>query len=155
MNIKKILASSVISAIVLGINIAFPLSALATTWPTVTLVGGQVTDKITHATINGAVVTLTCNGITKTSLPTDVGGVYNVVFESGCNTGNLVTATATTGDGKVGTGEGVALPVDILNINLAVANVQVASVPEFGVIPGAMALITSAGSFLLFKKRKV
>jgi hypothetical protein len=107
-----------------------------------------------NAAVPGASVSVLCNGHTLPAT-SDPSGFYFVQYGNGlCVAGQGVTVTATKGaltGTKNGTmqADGATL---ILKLDVAVVNVPM--VPEFGLITGAVAFLSSGGVFLALKKKR-
>ena len=116
-----------------------------------TLVAGQVKGE-NGRPLSNANITAVCEGITK-STKTNGGGLYEVIYQSTCDTGSMVTVTAEK-DGIGGSASGTVR--DFMNFHKVDIDIAIISfsVPEFGLIPGTVAAFTSAGSFYILKKRK-
>ena len=118
-----------------------------------TFVQGFVYDTTNgNAAVPNANVFVKCNS---TTLPatTNASGKYAVTFDvSDCNDGDALSVSANKDDLQ-GTNTGTVNEVTT-NINVGVVNVFVSQVPEFGLVTGAMALLTSGGSFLAFRRMK-
>jgi hypothetical protein len=108
------------------------------------------------AAISGASVHVVCsNGAsTPQNATTDGSGLYFVVFTNNtCVLGNTVTVTATSG-AQTGTRTGTMQssgPDYGLHLDVAVVNVPL--IPEFGLVTGLGALLASAGSYAVLKRR--
>ena len=104
-----------------------------------------------HTTpVEGATVTATCNGHAATAVSSDADGSYYVIFDSAvCGFNAPVTVTAVK-DGQNGVGNGFTCALSEnkdTDCEIPVALVDV-SIPEFGVIAGAVALVGALGIFL-------
>jgi hypothetical protein len=122
-------------------------------------VQGLVTGPGNNALV-GANVHVVCahTGTPAQDTTTDGSGYYYVVFSNGtCVNGDLVTVTASksgVGSATRSDNMGAQGTSDIGNLHLDLSVIDVPVVPEFGLITGALALVTSAGS-MVFLKRKV
>lgn len=125
-------------------------SALATVQ--VGVVEGLVKNPDNTAAV-GASVDVLCNGTTLNDT-TDGSGFYFVQYADGvCVEGETVNVSATLG-GLTGNNSGVMTASGYTEgLKLDVAIVHVPLVPEFGLITGALAMIGSAGSFLVLKRK--
>lgn len=101
----------------------------------------------------GADIQVDCNSVIKNTT-SNASGFYSVQYANeGCDDGDTATVTATK-DGQTGIADGVLQDegtIGFLNLDVAVIHVPV--VPEFGLITGGIALLTSAGSYYVFKRR--
>jgi hypothetical protein len=120
--------------------------------PPKTLVTGVVKDSNRHF-VSGAQVSVVCThnlvNTTKTTT-TNFLGLYFVNYPSSqCDDGDKVTITASK-DGLTGTNTGI---IKEKKCFMDIGFVKVVLVPEFGLLTGALAAISSTGA-LLFLKRK-
>jgi hypothetical protein len=101
----------------------------------------------------GANIHILCNGNTLDTT-TDVSGLYEAHFVGGvCAAGQNVTVTATHG-GLTGVKNGIMADsgsAGYVKIDVAIVNIPL--VPEFGLITGGMAFLTSGGVLYLLRKR--
>lgn len=131
-----------------------PLSASAETFEK-TIVNGQVRDASNNNVV-GANVSISCNS-NNVSTTTDGVGKYYYEFDGvDCPLGSLVSVQAVSGSES---GSGSANVQEIFNngavvINLALINITTA-VPEFGLLMGLGTAISSAGAFLVMRRRSV
>jgi len=96
-----------------------------------------------NTTISGATVTVTCNSVTEPSVFSDIDGSYYVIFnETDCGYNTPVTVSAVKGS-ESGTNTGLTC-ANAEDCEIPVALVDV-SIPEFGVIAGAFALLAGIG----------
>lgn len=106
-----------------------------------------------NSPVVGAGVSVTCNNVTNTT-STDGSGHYHVEFENGtCQVGYAVTVDASK-DSQSGSNSGY-MQWQEANEGSVTINVVLAGspdVPEFGVITGAFAALTSGGLFLLKRR---
>jgi hypothetical protein len=150
---KKLFAIVAALAMV-GVVGAKAVSAVVTT--EVGVVEGVVSGVDNNA-VNGANVTVVCHNpggdVTKTTT-TDATGFYLVQYSNyQCVPDYLVTVTAEK-DGNSGTREGNMVSAgSVGNVHLDIAIVNVPIVPEFGLITGAFALVTSAGSMFMLRRK--
>lgn len=98
-------------------------------------------------------ISVTCNGFTKNAVYQ--GGdapEYHATFtDAQCPAWKTITATAYNAEGESGSGTGTMLETEgYINFNLA-GNV---SVPEFGIIPGLIAVAGSTLGYLKLRKGK-
>jgi hypothetical protein len=99
-------------------------------------------------TVDGALVTVLCNGNTATTLSHD-GGIYDVSFSaSQCTLGDLLSVSASKGSlsgSKLGQVTNHALDWDV-------GIVDVPMVPEFGAIVGVLTVLGALGVFFVVRK---
>ena len=127
--------------------LGFVASVSATVGP-ISAVGGTVyqADKVT--TVSGAAVDVTCNGVTE-STSTNLVGDYYVTFAPGvCYYNDPVSVNAVK-DGAKGSNDGVMCSAGKCIIPITVIDV---TIPEFGVMAGAVALIGALGIFVYRRK---
>ena len=101
-----------------------------------------------------AEVAVTCNGITRTDT-TSINGNYSVTFANlECEQFDTVTAVVDTGSlsGSTAKQATFALTVSMPEIILQAPNVS--SVPEFGIVPGILALAGSIVAYAKIKKQE-
>ena len=145
---KKILAI----ALAVSIFSFFGSSVHAQAPVQVGIVQGLISGPDNNA-LSGADIVVDCNGDIKNTTSDGVG-FYSVQYTNeGCEQGDTATVTATK-DGQTGIASGTlqdAGTIGFLKLDLAVVHVPV--VPEFGLITGGLALLTSAGSYIAYKRR--
>lgn len=118
----------------------------------ITHVSGQVTGP-DGKPFKDADIVIICDGQTDNT-KTRGNGNFNKIFigKNTCEAGDTVTVTATK-DGVSGSGSGIVVSRRdgrFVDVNFSVINF---SVPEFGLLTGAVALIGSAGTFYALRKR--
>ncbi len=98
-----------------------------------------------------ATVSVTCNSITQAASHVAFGE-YSATFADGvCKPYRTITATASNPEGETGAGSGTMLETEgYINFNL-VSNI---SVPEFGLLPGLLAVGGSAIAYLKLRKNR-
>lgn len=142
-----------LALIALSFVVSAPVVSAATPSFNVSTIRGQIIGP-DNKPFKIATVTVNCNGISKNTV-TGVQGRYIAVFTSNtCKAGSPVTVTAVK-DGVSGSGSStVQLRRDglFLDLNISMLNLNM-SVPEFGLIPGILAAITSAGAYIGIKRR--
>jgi hypothetical protein len=139
-----------------GVLFSSPHTAFACTTPgcrenVPTFISGSVKDE-QHKLVNDATVTVECvhNGQHNTKNTTSHMGFYSVSYTyNKCDENDHVTVTASKG-GLVGTNTGTVRELRCL---ADIALINVIMVPEFGLITGALAFVTSAGSMIILRKR--
>ena len=119
--------------------------------PQESLLPGAVTGTVydqAHNNVSGATVTVICNNVTE-STTSNIDGDYYVTFAPGiCYFNDPVTVNAVKGsasgsnEGNMCSGEDCEIPVALVDV----------TVPEFGVIAGAVALIGALGIFVYKRK---
>jgi hypothetical protein len=127
-------------------------SAFAASHASYTTVRGNIYSE--NTSVSGIPVTVVCvgrNGSIKQTTTTDRSGLYTVYFNANqCGKYQSVSATLTL-DGQTQTQTVTVSSQNTATMNFSCGTI---SVPEFGLIPGAIATIISAGSFLAIKRRK-
>jgi len=136
---------------ILALTLVFPLSASAQV--SGTFVQGFVYDTThSNAPVANANVFVTCNSTTH-SVTTNGAGKYASTFSlAECNDGDPIHVSANKNN-LSGNGSGTVSNV-VTNINVGVVNVFVSSVPEFGMLTGALALLTTGGSYFALKRKR-
>jgi hypothetical protein len=105
--------------------------------------------------VNGGSITVRCGSSTKVAT-IESNGHYGVSFtQSQCKSGDSASATASTSDGS-GTN---STTVQNTNVNGPVVDLDVAvidiTVPEFGMIGGAVTALGAVGSYLVMRARGI
>jgi hypothetical protein len=107
----------------------------------------------TGSNAGGATVTVTCvhNGTTNVlSDTTTNGGVYQIFFDKeDCDSGDSVTIHAIK-DGETGSVSTVIPENNNLKVDIMLA---ATAIPEFGLMTGVGAILTSAGAFYAMRRR--
>ncbi len=103
--------------------------------------------------VNGGTTSVNCGGIVKTAA-INADGSYAVSFtQEECSAGDTASATANTSEGS---GSNSA-PVENTSVNGPIVDLDVAvidiTVPEFGVIGGALTGLASVGGYLVMKAK--
>lgn len=142
---KKLFVSLVVS---IGLLLAFPVSSLAISNPSVTDVSGVVTNNSNGNPISGAKVTTVCDN-TSLSDTTDSTGTYLVQY-SATDCPNGAKATVIAVDGNLGGTNSGTINALTAKLNVGIINV---SVPEFGLITGAAGLLVAGGAFAIIRQR--
>jgi len=118
-----------------------------------TAIGGTITDA-NNAPVAGATVQVVCehNLVNSTNTgTTDSVGAYALYFLSlHCGIGDKVWITADKSSSH-GTGTGIIDYNDNCHINSVMADV---SIPEFGIVAGAIALIGLVSGVFIMRRRK-
>lgn len=121
--------------------------------PSTTFIGGTIYDghtgKITDV-VEGASVTVTCNGNIKT-YTSESDGSYSVNYDTSvCGVGSTLTVSATHPSYGVGSESGT---IHDGNVEFDFALVNVPLVPEFGVAIGGVTLISAICIFFLIRRK--
>ena len=110
-------------------------------------VTGTVYDQDNNVVV-GADVDVTCNDVTESAV-TNALGDYYVEFDEGvCYFEDPVSATATKGEAS-GSEDGVMCDAEECFIPIAIVDI---TIPEFGLIAGAVALVGALGIFIYRRK---
>ncbi|MGV8172322.1 MAG: hypothetical protein ACP5OA_06545 [Candidatus Woesearchaeota archaeon] len=110
-------------------------------------VAGTVYDQDNNVVV-GADVDVTCNGVIESAV-TNALGDYYVEFDAGvCYFDDPVSATATKNE-VTGSADGVMCNAEDCFIPIAIVDI---TIPEFGVIAGAVALVGALGIFMYRRK---
>ncbi|GBE20047.1 MAG TPA: hypothetical protein ENG87_04470 [Candidatus Pacearchaeota archaeon] len=118
-----------------------------------TLIAGKIYNADFSDTIEGAEVTITCQGDVQNATSLDDGAysvVYNETEEGGCENGASLTVSAVKGElygSKTGIIHDNAFEGDW---DLAIVNVPL--VPEFGLIAGALTILSAVSVFFFIRK---
>lgn len=153
---KKLLGLFVLATMLLtiGFTSATPVCATYET----TFVSGTITDATNgNVPVSGADVTVTCNGVEKTTT-SDVNGGYSVEYASSeCDEGDEVSVSATY-DGLSGNSDSVEwysenTQVGCLQLIVNVACADVPLVPEFGAMIGALTVLGALGAFFIVRRK--
>lgn len=142
---KKVLALCIIC-----INLIYPPYAAASTYIS------KVTVSITDASgtvITDAKVTVTCG--TTTITPTYANNLYTGYFgKDKCTQGKEISATAVW-NGKTQSTIPYVIPVnEKQSLEIVFGNEPIHTVPEFGLLSGVFAALTSTGTYIAIRKRK-
>jgi hypothetical protein len=126
-----------------------------------TLIQGKIT--LDDDAAGKAVITVTCShdgtDYTRTAKSSNshfLKGTYLVRFpQTQCITGDLVTVTATK-NGLTGTATKTVtdfITEDCLNVDIALIDVNIPLVPEFGLVAGALTIFGAAGTFFVVRRK--
>ncbi len=141
---KKLFSLMILSLLVLSIG---AVSAK-------TLIAGKIYNADFSETISGADVTVTCNGHIQTTTSLSDGS-YSVTYkETGsgsCDSGDTLSVYASHPDYGANSKTGV-INDDVFGNNWDLAIVNVPLVPEFGLIVGALTLLSALGVFFLIRR---
>lgn len=157
---KKALLSSLISSLTIAtLLFVFTPTALAVTpFPTfeITHVKGNVVGP-DDKPLKFAKVTGVCDGKTANGF-TSVKGNYHLIFagKETCEEGSVVTVTVTKDGLTLNGGGTIQLRRDgrFIDINLSTLNISgVASVPEFGWVTGAVAIVGATGLYFVTRRK--
>jgi hypothetical protein len=176
---KKILLSIALCALFLLVTSASYISA--TTAPTCeyqnhngcntianTIVEGKITLAQDHNVVGKVDITVNCthkvNGVyqnfTRTTKSVNSGGLkgtYIVTFpQSQCIVGDKVTVIATSKDGATGTSTGTVkdfIKEKCLDLDVAIVNVVIPMVPEFGLVAGTLTVLGALGTFFFVRRK--
>lgn len=140
------------AAVLLSASQAFAQTTplIAQTWVNGTVYGAD------GQPVNGGTTSVNCGGTVKAaSISSD--GSYAVSFtQEECSAGDTASATASTSEGSgssSATVQNTSVNGPIVDLDIAVIDI---TVPEFGVIGGALTGAVSAGGYLLMRmKNKV
>ena len=133
-----------------------PSAVNAQAAPSGTIIEGTVYDISSGnpVAVSGATVNITCNEQSKTVTTGGNGQYYAVYTISTCPLGASFSVTA--GKENLGGAENGTVDnrFESLDINIGHANIFMTQVPEFGIVTGAMALLTSGGSLFAFRRMR-
>jgi hypothetical protein len=152
---KKIfLLAFLASMLLLGFASAVPICATAET----TFVSGAITDQTNaNAPVDGANVTVDCNGNVKSVISAADGG-YSVEFlATECTNGDTVSVSATkdslSGSNDQPTWYTQNATVGCLKLIIDVACVDVPLMPEFGLMIGALTIVGALTAFFVIRRK--
>ncbi len=121
-----------------------------------TIVAGKIYDSPNFETANavsGANVDVTCNGnlLTTTSLS---DGTYSVAYNSttDCPNNSNVTVVAEKG-GVTSSGTGLVHDYTAVIPDIYIGIVNIALIPEFGLIVGTLTVLSAVGVFFLVRRK--
>lgn len=126
------------------ITLAF-LFAVFTVNAAEVLVTGVVSDTEGNH-IAGADVEAVCANDEIKSAVTGADGSFSMLYADGACTTEDVTVSAYTTEGQFGVVERPVQEINGISFDVVIADIEV--VPEFGLVPGMLALFGSIGSFL-------
>jgi hypothetical protein len=106
-----------------------------------------VCGEVPTETVSAAFVTPSRDTVSKTD------GTYSVIFSmTECPLNSKVTVTAEK-DGISNTGTGIVNDYTALMVNLYIGVVNIALVPEFGVIVGGLTILSAIGIFFFVRRQ--
>ena len=116
-----------------------------------TIIEGKIT--LNDAAAGKAQITVTCyHGGTDYTRTTK-----SVTFpQSQCKATDTVTVTAKAQDGSIGTATGIVkdfIKEKCLDMDVAIINVKIPTVPEFGLIAGALTIFGALGAFFVVRRK--
>jgi hypothetical protein len=121
-----------------------------------TIVAGKIYDSPNFETANavsGADINVTCDGnsLTTTSLS---DGTYSVEYADteDCPDGSLVTVVAEK-DGNTNSGTGLVHDFTAYIPDIYLGIVNIALIPEFGLIVGTLTVLSAVGVFFLVRRK--
>lgn len=152
---KNRVSRFVVMGAILAVPFVAPLSASAQQAFEQTAVNGQVKDQSNNVVV-GANIQISCNSTTVNTTTDSIGKYYYYFDTTTCPLGASVSVTATKNDQA---GSGSATVQTFINtpqavINIALVNITTNTVPEFTSILALGTAMTSAGGYLLMRRRK-
>ena len=121
-----------------------------------TIIGGKIYNADFSETVAGASVEVTCNGNVKTTTSLS-DGAYSVIYSEDpedeseyCDNGHALSVYASNPDYGSNTVEGIIHNNVVFNIDVGIVNVPL--VPEFGMIVGALTIISAIGVFFFVRR---
>ncbi len=137
--------NKIVSALILSVMLLSVASAS-------TVIGGTIYNSDFSEEVPGATVTVTCNGNTQTTTSLEADGAYSVWYPSAqCTVGSSLTVSAVKGD-LYGSNSGVIHDTDgVIGFDLGIVNVPL--VPEFGLVAGAVTLVSAIGIFFFVRRK--
>jgi len=117
-----------------------------------TMIAGKIYNGDYSDTFSGANVTATCNGNVQSMLSNSEGDysfIYPETGSEGCNAGDSLSVSAVKGD-LSGFKEGTIISNVVDGWDLAIVNIPM--VPEFGLIVGALTLVSAVGIFFFVRR---
>jgi len=130
-----------------------------------TMIAGKIYNADWSDTVDGANVTVTCNGHSQ-SKTSENDGAYAVTFDTGdCNVSNTVSVHAICIEGQCiqsdsenpitgeNTAEGTIHDGGELGIDIPLGVVNVSIIPEFGIIVGVLTVLSAVGIFFVIRRK--
>lgn len=122
-----------------------------------TLIAGKIYDSPDFENANavvGANINVSCNGNIRTTQSLSPDGTYSVTYlnSSECPNNSTVTVTASK-DGNSNTETGLVHDYSAPGLDLYVGVVNIALIPEFGVIVGALTILGAVGVFFVIRRK--
>jgi type 1 fimbria pilin len=149
-----------LGALVLLMVSMISLTIAATTNPNITtVIAGKIYDSPNFETANGvsgANVNVTCNSINLTTISKG-DGTYSVTFFENqgnyCPNNDSVSVTAEKDGVGSGRGKGIVYNYTTIMPDLYIGVVNIALVPEFGVIAGVITILGAVGAFFVIRRK--
>lgn len=154
---KKLMSVFVLATMLLTLGFASAVVPVCATFET-TFVSGVITDATNaNAPVDGASVTVTCNGHVQMTTSDSNGGYSAEFASSDCGYGDDVSVSATY-DGLSGESSSVTWytensQIGCLEMIIDVACVDVPLVPEFGLVIGLTTALGALGAFFLVRRK--
>lgn len=147
------------SKIILGVAIAAAGLAMSATQASAqmireTWISGTVYNSA-GTPVNGGNVNVTCGSTTKLAVIDGSGNYAKTFTQVECKSGDTATATASTGEGSGTNSEVVQNTVvngPIVDLDIAVIDI---TVPEFGLLGGALTGLVSVGGYLVMRSKSM
>ncbi len=147
------------SKLILGIAFGVAALALSTTQASAqffseTWISGTVYNT-EGSPVNGGSVNVTCGSTTKLAIIDGSGNYAKMFTQVECKAGDTASATASTGEGSGTNSEVVqnsSVNGPIVDLDVAVIDI---TVPEFGVIGGALTGLISVGGYLVMRSKSM
>jgi len=171
---KKILLSIALCALVLILSVSYLSATTNTTCgyhnhsgckkTTETIVEGKITLQANNKAVGNVAITVVCThdkvDYTRTTTSSNsraLKGTYLVTFpQSQCKDNDMITVTAKTSDGSIGTSIGHVrdfITEKCLDIDVALVNVKIPIAPEFNLLAGALTIFGAVGMFFFVRRK--
>lgn len=138
---------------VIGVFLILTLVFVISVISAKTLIAGKIYNADYSDTIADAWVNVTCKNTTNSTESVD-DGTYSVVFEEDdCNYGGYIEVFAGKGDLTGWNNGTVSIDKTTLGLDVNVGVVNVALIPEFGVIIGILTILSAFGIFFVIRKK--
>ena len=117
-----------------------------------TLVAGKIYNADWSAKVEGATVNVTCDGNSNVTVSSGDGTYAVSFYEDECDTGDSISVYAEK-DGASGTNTGIVNDKTLFGLDCNIGVVNVALIPEFGLIAGLVVIIGSLAVFVYVRRK--
>jgi hypothetical protein len=141
----------ILMGVLLGLILLSVVSADSV--PIVAVKGNITYSGDTNNLIPGADVVVVCNGNTLRATSSNSWGYRVTFFDYQCPEGSMVNVTATK-NGLSGSNTGIVQQGGVVPwLNVAIINVSINVVPEFGMIAGTMTVLSALAVFFVIRRK--